>query len=118
MTVLDSLREGGRMVGIVSHVAELRQRIPAQIRVHKAQAGQPSDRPRPRRLKPQSLFRTSRGTSHGSADSTRGAEPPGWSRNVANNRQMRLNRLQIFQAPPTIMTLEGTCDANIYPRSL
>ena len=39
MTVLDSLREGGRMVGIVSHVAELRQRIPAQIRVHKAQAG-------------------------------------------------------------------------------
>ncbi|MGH3185895.1 MAG: SbcC/MukB-like Walker B domain-containing protein, partial [Streptosporangiaceae bacterium] len=39
MTVLDSLREGGRMVGIVSHVAELRQRIPAQIRVHKAPAG-------------------------------------------------------------------------------
>ncbi len=39
MTVLDGLREGGRMVGIVSHVAELRQRIPAQIRVHKAQAG-------------------------------------------------------------------------------
>ena len=39
MTVLDGLREGGRMVGIVSHVAELRQRIPAQVRVHKAQAG-------------------------------------------------------------------------------
>jgi DNA repair protein SbcC/Rad50 len=39
MTVLDGLREGGRMVGIVSHVAELRQRIPAQIRVHKAHAG-------------------------------------------------------------------------------
>jgi DNA repair protein SbcC/Rad50 len=39
MTVLDSLREGGRMVGIVSHVAELRQRIPAQIRVHKAHSG-------------------------------------------------------------------------------
>jgi DNA repair protein SbcC/Rad50 len=39
MTVLDALREGGRMVGIVSHVAELRQRIPAQIRVHKAPAG-------------------------------------------------------------------------------
>jgi exonuclease SbcC len=39
MTVLDALREGGRMVGIVSHVAELRQRIPAQIRVHKAHAG-------------------------------------------------------------------------------
>jgi exonuclease SbcC len=27
------------MVGIVSHVAELRQRIPAQVRVHKGQAG-------------------------------------------------------------------------------
>jgi DNA repair protein SbcC/Rad50 len=39
MTVLDALREGGRMVGIVSHVAELRHRIPAQIRVHKAHAG-------------------------------------------------------------------------------
>ena len=37
MTVLDGLREGGRMVGIVSHVAELRQRIPAQVRVHKGQ---------------------------------------------------------------------------------
>ena len=39
MTVLDGLREGGRMVGIVSHVAELRQRIPAQVRVHKGQGG-------------------------------------------------------------------------------
>jgi exonuclease SbcC len=39
MTVLDGLREGGRMVGIVSHVAELRQRIPAQVRVRKSQAG-------------------------------------------------------------------------------
>jgi len=39
MTVLDGLREGGRLVGIVSHVAELRQRIPAQIRVHKGHAG-------------------------------------------------------------------------------
>ena len=39
MTVLDGLREGGRMVGIVSHVAELRQRIPAQIRVHKGHSG-------------------------------------------------------------------------------
>ena len=41
MTVLDGLREEGRMVGIVSHVAELKsQRIPAQIR-------QPLDRPYP-----------------------------------------------------------------------
>ena len=39
MTVLDGLREGGRMVGIVSHVGELRQRIPAQIRVHKGHTG-------------------------------------------------------------------------------
>ncbi len=39
MTVLDGLREGGRLVGIVSHVAELRQRIPAQVRVHKGRAG-------------------------------------------------------------------------------
>ncbi len=39
MTVLDGLREGGRLVGIVSHVAELRQRIPAQVRVRKGQTG-------------------------------------------------------------------------------
>ena len=39
MTVLDGLREGGRMVGIVSHVAELRQRIPAQVQVRKGQSG-------------------------------------------------------------------------------
>jgi exonuclease SbcC len=39
MTVLDGLREGGRMVGIVSHVPELRQRIPAQVRVRKGQSG-------------------------------------------------------------------------------
>jgi exonuclease SbcC len=28
-----------RIVGIVSHVAELRQRIPAQVRVHKGHSG-------------------------------------------------------------------------------
>jgi DNA repair protein SbcC/Rad50 len=39
MNVLDGLREGGRIVGIVSHVAELRQRIPAQIHVRKGQHG-------------------------------------------------------------------------------
>ncbi len=39
MTVLDSLREGGRLVGLVSHVSELRQRIPAQIRVLKGRSG-------------------------------------------------------------------------------
>lgn len=33
MVVIDSLREGGRSVGVVSHVEELRTRLPAQIRV-------------------------------------------------------------------------------------
>ncbi len=39
MDVLDGLREGGRVVGLVSHVAELRQRIPVQLRVHKGRRG-------------------------------------------------------------------------------
>ncbi|WP_018155856.1 AAA family ATPase [Demetria terragena] len=39
LEVLDQLRGGGRMVGIVSHVPELRQRIPAQIEVRKSEAG-------------------------------------------------------------------------------
>ena len=39
MAVLDTLREGGRAVGIVSHVTELRARIPQQLHVMKAQAG-------------------------------------------------------------------------------
>ena len=39
MGVLDDLREGGRSVGIVSHVPELRQRIPAQVLVTKTPAG-------------------------------------------------------------------------------
>jgi exonuclease SbcC len=39
MTVLDSLREGGRIVGIVSHVSELRQRVPAQVHVRKGHHG-------------------------------------------------------------------------------
>jgi exonuclease SbcC len=39
MNVLDGLREGGKCVGIVSHVAELRQRIPAQVRVRKTHTG-------------------------------------------------------------------------------
>ncbi|GAA4638691.1 SMC family ATPase [Actinoallomurus vinaceus] len=39
MDVLDGLRDGGRAVGIVSHVAELRTRIPAQLRVRKARTG-------------------------------------------------------------------------------
>jgi exonuclease SbcC len=39
MEVLDGLRDGGRAVGIVSHVAELRTRIPAQLQVRKARTG-------------------------------------------------------------------------------
>ncbi len=39
MDVLDGLREGGRVVGLVSHVAELRARIPAQVHVRKARRG-------------------------------------------------------------------------------
>jgi exonuclease SbcC len=39
MEVLDALRDGGRAVGIVSHVAELRTRIPAQLRVRKSRTG-------------------------------------------------------------------------------
>lgn len=39
MSVLDDLREGGRTVGIVSHVADLRQRIPTQLRVVKGRTG-------------------------------------------------------------------------------
>ena len=39
MDVLDGLREGGRLVGLVSHVAELKARIPAQVRVVKTRRG-------------------------------------------------------------------------------
>ncbi|MEY9847932.1 exonuclease SbcC [Streptacidiphilus sp. BW17] len=39
MSVLDSLRERDRAVGIVSHVSELRDRIPNQLHVRKGRAG-------------------------------------------------------------------------------
>ena len=39
MDVLDGLREGGRVVGLISHVAELRQRIPTRVEVRKARGG-------------------------------------------------------------------------------
>ncbi|MFI1966285.1 AAA family ATPase [Streptomyces pathocidini] len=39
LDVLDSLRERDRTVGIVSHVADLRQRIPAQLEVTKHRTG-------------------------------------------------------------------------------
>jgi exonuclease SbcC len=37
--VLDDLRDGGRAVGIVSHVPELKQRVPMQLTVEKAREG-------------------------------------------------------------------------------
>lgn len=39
LDVLDGLRDGGRVVGVVSHVAEMRTRIPARVAVHKGQQG-------------------------------------------------------------------------------
>jgi exonuclease SbcC len=39
LTVLDGLREGGRAVGVVSHVADLRTRITHQAVVHKGANG-------------------------------------------------------------------------------
>ncbi|WP_019631575.1 AAA family ATPase [Actinomadura atramentaria] len=39
MDVLDGLRDGGRAVGVVSHVVELRDRVPAQLHVRKERAG-------------------------------------------------------------------------------
>lgn len=39
MNTLDELRAGGRVVGLVSHVEELRQRIPMRLRVHKSRTG-------------------------------------------------------------------------------
>ncbi|WP_433408145.1 AAA family ATPase [Saccharomonospora azurea] len=39
MGVLDELRAGGRVVGLVSHVDELRQRIPTRLRVRKSRTG-------------------------------------------------------------------------------
>jgi exonuclease SbcC len=39
LDVLDRLRDGGRSVGVISHVAELRQRITAQLHVVKGRDG-------------------------------------------------------------------------------
>lgn len=39
MDTLDELRTGGRVVGLVSHVEELRQRIPTRLRVRKSRTG-------------------------------------------------------------------------------
>jgi DNA repair protein SbcC/Rad50 len=39
MDRLDALRAGGRSVGVVSHVTELRSRIPTQVHVRKTPTG-------------------------------------------------------------------------------
>ncbi|MGL5810997.1 MAG: AAA family ATPase [Nocardioides sp.] len=39
LDTLDNLREGGRVVGVVSHVAEMKERIPARIDLTKRRAG-------------------------------------------------------------------------------
>ncbi len=39
MSTLDELRAGGRVVGVVSHVDELRQRIPSQVKVTRTPQG-------------------------------------------------------------------------------
>lgn len=39
MDALEGLRDGGRMVGLVSHVAEMKQRIPVHLHVHKGRHG-------------------------------------------------------------------------------
>ena len=46
LTVLDSLREGGRAVGVVSHVADLRARVTHQAVVHKGAGGSTVEVPR------------------------------------------------------------------------
>ena len=39
MDALEGLRDGGRVVGLVSHVAEMKQRIPAQLQILKGRNG-------------------------------------------------------------------------------
>jgi DNA repair protein SbcC/Rad50 len=39
MDALEGLRDGGRVVGLVSHVAEMKQRIGTQLQVVKGRAG-------------------------------------------------------------------------------
>ena len=43
MDTLDALRDGGRVVGVVSHVAEMQDRIPTQLAVVKSRNGSTLD---------------------------------------------------------------------------
>lgn len=39
MQALQGLQDGGRLVGVISHVGEIRERIPTRLEVHKGQSG-------------------------------------------------------------------------------
>jgi exonuclease SbcC len=39
MDTIDELRAGGRCVGLVSHLSELRMRIPTQVQVVRSRSG-------------------------------------------------------------------------------
>ena len=39
MTTLDSLREGGRVIGLISHVAEMKNRITRQVQLTTSPTG-------------------------------------------------------------------------------
>ncbi len=39
LDALDSLHASGKMIGVISHVEGLKERIPVQIRVHKGSSG-------------------------------------------------------------------------------
>ncbi len=43
MDTLDELRAGGRIIGLVSHIEEVRQRIPVRLRVRKSRGGSTMD---------------------------------------------------------------------------
>lgn len=43
MDTLDDLRAGGRIIGLVSHIEEVRQRIPVRLRVRKSRSGSTMD---------------------------------------------------------------------------
>jgi len=42
MSTLDSLREGGRTIGLISHVEAMKEQIPAKLRVSVSPAGDSS----------------------------------------------------------------------------
>lgn len=39
METLDALREGGRTIGLISHVEAMKEQIPAQVRVERTTDG-------------------------------------------------------------------------------